>query len=510
MDKVSKKVYQHGLREFRRQMREQCHEMVHLTKSGNYDTRTWNEDSMTTDNNYKNRRSKFGDTLAKFNKNSPLPPSVRHALNNCISKKGLNEEAPQVVAHFLVGRILSGEMSIAESYSDSIQTPLQDNDETRFLRCMWKTKMDFHPSDPNFHHLSNWMKVIWSGDYKGFLKMLEHKSEAEVKRMIERRETLLHISAIFYVLDGANRLFNDNGEETGLCKRAKETLNVKNEHMKILIKLISLGADVNVHDVTGKTPLHYCCSILSNSLMLKLAQRLVNAGADVNAKNRVKATPLMEVTLARNFEFMEFLIHNGADPNIKDFSGMSPRDFSLRIDHTAMINLFSDGFRNAGQKVVKDKCSQCSLEKEHLKKCTGCYHSWYCSSQCQRQDWDKHKLECNTIRMQYKLCTYGNIDGQETQAKALETKPLKEQFIVKVQIDHSDEDAEIPPMIIVNKDKSFQVKLEKENNATVFDELYQNIVSHGHKGRKGYFHVIRKKNAPGKIEINSVNIQPSW
>ena len=56
--------------------------------------------------------------------------------------------------------------------------------------------------------------------------------------------------------------------------------------MKILIKLISLGADVNVHDVAGLTPLHHCVTRFGNEVTFKMAEQLIRAGAKVNAKNR--------------------------------------------------------------------------------------------------------------------------------------------------------------------------------------------------------------------------------
>ena len=495
-DREIQREYQRGLQKFQQSLYGNVLELMRMMQTGQRIPRTRSTDQGQSDPLYQRRRTKADDARAQFLEY----PDMSQFLHN-----GIDKDAPNQFAQFLVDRFLSGKLKLPESFSDSDQRPLADDEETKYLRFIWSTGLDLHPEHPYYNsHLSDFVRVIWCGDYQGFLKMIENKSNTEIKSMIEKRETLFNISAIFFLLHGANHLFDSLGKETRVCKTAKQSMNVKNEHMKILIKLLSLGANVNAHDVTGKTPLHYCCHMMTSPLLMKMAERLVRAGANVNAKNRFEATPLMEVTLAKNFEFVEFLIHNGADPNIKDYSGMSPKDFARKIESPGISNLFSDDFGAAGKKVVKDKCSQCNLGKDHLKKCTGCYHSWYCSSQCQRQDWEKHKSECNTIREQYKLCTFdtSNEDNQ--------SKPLKNHFVVKIQIDHSDEDAEIPPMIIVNKDKSFSVKLEKENNATVFDELYQNIVSHGHNGRKGYFHVIRKKNTTGKFEINSVNIQPSW
>ena len=101
------------------------------------------------------------------------------------------------------------------------------------------------------------------------------------------------------------------------------------------------------------------------------------------------------------------------------------------------------------------------------------------------------------IRQEYKRCTF---DGSQN--------PTKRHFLAKVRIVHDvDDDVELPWMMITSKDKSFSVKLLKENNAVIFDELYKNIVSRGWMGRKGHFHVLTDKTgANGKFKINSSRI----
>ena len=38
------------------------------------------------------------------------------------------------------------------------------------------------------------------------------------------------------------------------------------------------------------------------------------------------------------------------------------------------------------------------VERKKLKACTGCRKmTWYCSSECQKADWKRHKKECNTV-----------------------------------------------------------------------------------------------------------------
>ena len=65
-------------------------------------------------------------------------------------------------------------------------------------------------------------------------------------------------------------------------------------------------------------------------------------------------------------------------------------------------------------------------------------------------------------------------------------------------------------LIIYNKDKSFEIHLDKEGNEEVYNKLCQKIDSEGYYGTKGYFHAILK---PGdkhsnQFRINADNIFP--
>ena len=229
------------------------------------------------------------------------------------------------------------------------------------------------------------MKVIYRGDFKGFLGQLENKSGSEIQRLLSRRETLLNITALHEVVIGARDIRDPNSE-----------VLKSNGHMKILLKLISLGADVNVHDVAGYTPLHHCLTLVGNETTLKMAEKIVRAGAKVDARNRFGATPLIDATLANRYEFIEFLLQHGADQTLTENDGISakhlcannPRKQQLMAKYRN-INIR----REREEKGLNPKCQKCSLD-EGLKKCTGCYHVWYCGAKCQRGDWDSHKNEC--------------------------------------------------------------------------------------------------------------------
>ena len=73
-----------------------------------------------------------------------------------------------------ISSIMSGELPVPISYEDSDQTPLFGA-EAQFLRNMWNTGLDYIPFKASFFYLSDWLKTIYSGDYEGFLEMIEGK-----------------------------------------------------------------------------------------------------------------------------------------------------------------------------------------------------------------------------------------------------------------------------------------------------------------------------------------------
>ena len=265
-------------------------------------------------------------------------------------------------------------------------------DEAQFLRNQWASGMDYMPHIPFFTHLSSWLKVIYSGNYERFLKIIENKSGAELTEMLERRETLQNVSAIFHVIIGAR--MSDQ-----LRSLPIQTLEMKDGHLKIFIKLLSFKVDIHARDVAGFTPLHHCCNGYGNEVTKKMAELLLNEGADINARNRFGTTPLQEVFMCLQYDFITFLLDKGADPHIKDNDGCSAAGNAHMNPKLKEIfgkkyteNVKISRVWNLGES--KEICGYCGDKKKERKKCTGCYHIWYCNKECQLQHWEEHKEDC--------------------------------------------------------------------------------------------------------------------
>jgi ankyrin repeat protein len=106
-------------------------------------------------------------------------------------------------------------------------------------------------------------------------------------------------------------------------------------HYKAAELLLDNGADVNVRDRYGLTPLEYCSDVRCAKFLLKygadmnmgirslhseVLKQLIANGADVNARDSKGNTPLFQCNRAT----AEVLIKNGADVKIRNLKGETP------------------------------------------------------------------------------------------------------------------------------------------------------------------------------------------
>ena len=160
----------------------------------------------------------------------------------------------------------------------------------------------------------------------------------------------------------------------------KQQIDAKDGHLKILIKLLSLGVDVNVRDVGGRTPLHRCCKgrhRTHNSVTQKMAERLIRAGADVNAKDRSGETPLYQSAMHSDIDLVQLLLANGADPNIRNNDGRTAYALcppSIRD----VLGEFEKKRALEERKMARQAlggsfrlCEVCGVGEKVMKRCTG-------------------------------------------------------------------------------------------------------------------------------------------
>ena len=98
----------------------------------------------------------------------------------------------------------------------------------------------------------------------------------------------------------------------------------KDVNLKEVVRmLVDAGADPNLADNKGKTPL------IANSQNLDIAQMLIAHGANVNARASDGFTPLLN---AGTVELTRFLLEHGADPFAKDDRGETALDWAKQMN----------------------------------------------------------------------------------------------------------------------------------------------------------------------------------
>ena len=99
-----------------------------------------------------------------------------------------------------------------------------------------------------------------------------------------------------------------------------------------VVELIALRADVNLVDrAGGHTPLHFAAQAQHSAI----AQALLSAGAEVDARDRFGKTPLamalIHITHRHDGEVIGLLLASGADPDLENNRGISPRKFANMV-----------------------------------------------------------------------------------------------------------------------------------------------------------------------------------
>ena len=118
-----------------------------------------------------------------------------------------------------------------------------------------------------------------------------------------------------------------------LLLKSKATINAKGKdgctplheaallgRVDLVETLLSNGADPNLTNAIGQTPLHSVCSF---SGVRRIAEDLLNQKADISILDSHKRSPLRCASEFGGFELVSFLLEKGANINEKDDSGIS-------------------------------------------------------------------------------------------------------------------------------------------------------------------------------------------
>ena len=99
--------------------------------------------------------------------------------------------------------------------------------------------------------------------------------------------------------------------------------------------LVKKGADVNIQDEMGYTPLIWAASMGKNDT----ARKLIELGADVNKMDKAGRTALMLAVINREEIMAALLLRNGAFVNARDYAGFTSAMYAAENNDTEIFKL---------------------------------------------------------------------------------------------------------------------------------------------------------------------------
>jgi len=414
------------------------------------------------------------------------------------------------------------------SYEDSDQTPLTGL-EAKILKHMWAGGMDYSPHAKGTH-LSDWCVTLWRGDYNKMMTFIQGIQGEELTQQLEIRESYMHMSSIFHVIQGARTLTSPHPQFQEIQRQHR---GLTGDHMACLNKLIDLGVKIDTHDFAGYTPLVHCMTRYGTEYTLKLAKILLEKGANANSRMRFGSVALHECVAHKMTDAIALLVKYNADPQIPDMDGVTPQDMNRAPEISRLFAKATSKqckeMRNVAKMTGYKDCVVCAISQD-TKRCAACFLVYYCGSECQRGDWTNHKGQCKQTQNEFipvklskkeqTLYNYktGQVSGGATKANSIKGVKF---FPIKVQmpLGAGSDVSKIPELLIYNQARDISGSIFNPNRGNnnnhkkqdlVFDVLGSKILTKGATKEKGFFPATFNKQDGLKINPYVVLPPESW
>lgn len=163
--------------------------------------------------------------------------------------------------------------------------------------------------------------TIFEPDFNNIMKLIKAGADINTK-CVRYGCTALHVAVVYGRNDIVRELITLGADINTRNKNGLTPLYI--DRITTVDILIKAGANVNITDYLGNTPIFYCSD---RDYWIVIAIMLIKAGADLNIKNKAGLTPLLHA-MRRRFCIISLLVLNGADINAKNADGNTALDLA--------------------------------------------------------------------------------------------------------------------------------------------------------------------------------------
>ncbi|SPM44542.1 ankyrin repeat-containing protein 16 [Orientia tsutsugamushi] len=191
---------------------------------------------------------------------------------------------------------------------------------------------------------------VADGDIKNVENILAQDNASNIINALYDGSVFEHGSALHKAIslrdiNMATLLLNNGANVNIQDKYGKTPLHsaiLFNSHIDMLRLLLNNGADVNLPDMHDTSPLHYIIKVSRCSI--NRIQPLLDNGGNINLQDGNGETILHTSASYNRRDIVEFLLNNNADVNIKNKSGKTPVHLAAQSSNQCILQLLLDRY----------------------------------------------------------------------------------------------------------------------------------------------------------------------
>nr|GAT56403.1 predicted protein [Mycena chlorophos] len=315
------------------------------------------------------------------------------------------------------------------------------------------------------------------------------------------------------------------------------------DYLGILDFLLSQGLTLDVPDLTGYTALHHAC--MARKQLEDVVRYLLKNGADLNYRDRYGGTAIFGAMLHNHTAVIDALMEFGADIDTKDADEYSARDLFVTCGPQVAATMTKWIRKRAGEEEAPrevKRCDQCKslwTDGALLKICSRCRVARYCSAECQKKAWPKHKTSCKpfskettvTLKPTYKQgdvisfaeVTWSSLgcrtDTPEKKAAAATPKSFDRRraqaknIVIKVQVPFRGTypvERSTGDLFVYTKNREFSCSIRRQDCPEAYEQISEVIRTKSARGAKAYFTAELQSKDKLVVKISDVLAEQPW